>query len=113
MKKNTFNDTIDDMLSRSEIGSKNVWQIMGRDTGKQTSTATIPPLCKADSTYAFDINEKATALNEYFCKISTRDDADVELPRIENRIETSSSVITVEQSDVIDKYPKSQQSNKS
>ena len=68
MKKNakeTFYDTIDDMLSRSEIGSKNFWQIMGRIVGKQTSTATILPLCKTDNTHAFDVNEKATTLNEY------------------------------------------------
>ena len=91
MKKNakeTFNDAIDDMLSRSETGSKNVWQIMGRIMGKQTSTATIPPLCRTNNTYAFDLNEKATTLNEYFCKISTIDDADVELLRFENRTET-------------------------
>ena len=92
--KETFNDTINDMLSRSEIGSKNVWQIMGRIMEKQTSTATIPPLCKIDSTYAFDVNEKATTLNEYFC-ISTIDDADVELPRFENRTESFLSDITV------------------
>ena len=70
MKKNaieTFNDTIDDMLSRSELGSKNVLQIMGRIMGKQSNTATIPPLCKADNTYAFDVSEKATASNEFFC----------------------------------------------
>ena len=42
------------MLPRSEIGSKNVWQIMGRIMGKQTSTATITPLCKTDNTYAFE-----------------------------------------------------------
>ena len=105
MKKNakeTFNDTIDDMLSRSEIGSKIFWQITGRILGKQTSTATIPPLCITDNTYAFDVNEKATTLNEYFCKISTIDDADVELPRSENRTETFLSDITVEQSEVID-----------
>ena len=91
MKKNaeeTFNDTINDMLSRSELGSKKFWQIMGRIMGKPSNTATIPSLCKADNTYAFDVSEKATALNEYFCKISTIDDADVELPRFENRTET-------------------------
>ena len=75
------------MLSRSEIGSKNFSQIMGRIMGKQSSTAAIPPLCKTDNTYAFDVNEKATILNEYFCKISTIDDADLELPRFENRTE--------------------------
>ena len=105
MKKNakeTFNDTIDDMLSRSEIGSKNLWQIMGRIMGKQTSTATIPPLCKTDNTYAFDLNEEATPLNVYFCKISAIEDADVELPLFENRTEIFLSDITVEQSEVID-----------
>ena len=56
------------MLSRSETGSKNF--IMGEGggaggiMGKQTSTATIPQLCKSDDTYTFDVNEKATALNE-------------------------------------------------
>ena len=98
MKKNaeeTFTNTIDDMLPRSEIGSKNVWQIMGRIMGKQTSTAIIPPLCKTDNTYAIDVHEKATTLNEYFCKISTIDEADVELPRFENRTETFLLDITV------------------
>ena len=46
--------------------------------------------------------KKATALNEYFCKISTIDDADVELRRFENRTETFLPVISVEQSEVID-----------
>ena len=105
MKKNakeTFNDTIDDMLSGSEIGSKNFWQIMGRIMGKQLSTAAVLPLCITDHTYAFDVNEKATTLNEYFCKISTIDDADVELPRFENRTESFLSDITVEHSEIID-----------
>ena len=39
---------------------------------------------------------------EYFCKISTIDGADVELPRFESRTETFLSDITVEQSEVID-----------
>ena len=74
----------------------------GENYGKQLSTAAIPPLCKSDITYAFDVNEKATTLNEYFCKISTIDDTDVELPRFENRTESFLSDITVEQSEIID-----------
>ena len=52
MKKNAkenFNDTIDDILSNSETGSKSFWQIMGRFMGKSQCSFKVPPLSNARS----------------------------------------------------------------
>ena len=105
MKKNAkenFNDSIDDILSKLEIGSKSFWQIMGRFMGKNQSSYKIPPLCNADNTYSFSDHEKATTLNDYFCSISTIDDANIELPVFENRTDILLSHIIITHSEVAD-----------
>ena len=105
MKKNAkenFNDTIDDILSNSETGSKSFWQIMGRFMGKSQCSFKVPPLSNADDIYSFSDQDKATTLNDYFCSISTIDDLNIELPVFENRTEISLSHIVITQSEVTD-----------
>ncbi|MEW8548488.1 MAG: reverse transcriptase family protein [Candidatus Thiodiazotropha sp.] len=100
--KENFDNNLEDIVLNAEYGNKTFWQLMGRFMGKNNTCSIIPPLKKTDENYAFDDDEKVTVLNDYFCSISSIDDAYIALPYFENRTESSIENISITQSEVTD-----------
>ena len=77
MQNKKFNNSVDGMLSRLEIGRKNLADY-GKSNGK-----TIPQLrTNNNDSLVFRYFEKVSARNEHFCKISNLEDSNIELPTL-------------------------------
>ena len=92
----------EDLILNQSCGSKTFWQLMGRLAGKQSKTSNIPPLETPNDSYAFTDLENVNLLNDYFCSISTINDANINLPEFNIRTESSLLNVNIETSEVID-----------
>ena len=70
--------------------------------GQSYSDTVILPLKTSDGDYAFTDIEKGSTLNDYFCKISSVDDSNTELPFFENRTITEIADINILESEMAD-----------
>ena len=102
--KENYINNISETISNYENGNSNktFWQIMGRFMGKSCCSTKIPPLRTYNNEYAYTNEEKSEVLNNFFCTVSTIDDANVNLPNFELRTNNTLSNINILQSEVID-----------
>ena len=100
--RENYMNTLDDLITNTNTGSKAFWQIMGRFMDKNTKSFTIPPLNISGDNFAYTDLEKANALNDYFCSISTIDDTNIRLPAFQKRTNSTLSHITILESEVVD-----------
>ena len=70
--------------------------------GKSCCSTKIPPLRTDYNEYAYTNEEKSEVLNNFFCSVSTIDDANVNLPNFELRNNNTLSNNNILQSSVID-----------
>ena len=95
-------NTLDDLITNTNTGSNAFWQIMGRFMDKNTKSLTIPPLNISGDNFAYTDLEKANALIDYFCSISTVDDTYIRLSAFQRRTNSTLSHITILESKIAD-----------
>ena len=102
--KENYINNISETISNYENGNSNktFWQIMVRFMGKSCCSTKIPLLRTDNNEYAYTNEEKSEVLNNFFCTVSTIDDANVNLPNFELRTNNTLSNINILQSEVID-----------
>ena len=66
--------------------------------GKSCCSTKIPPFRTDNNEYAYTNEEKSEVLNNFFCPVSTIDDANVNLPNFELRTNNTLSNINISQS---------------
>ena len=84
--KENYINNISETISNYENGNSNktFWQITGF-MGKSCCSTKIPQLRIDNNEYAYTNEENSEVLNNFFCTVSTIDDANVNLPLFELR----------------------------